>query len=90
MLACLIGCPVSGWQTMRADEYLRLQAVCVAMARQSQTLDVRIRWAKLADAAFEAAHAGSVIARNRSAVNGIPVAIQARFPNQVRAAARDR
>jgi hypothetical protein len=36
---------------VRADEYLRLQAACVAMATQSQTRDVRIRWAKLADAA---------------------------------------
>jgi hypothetical protein len=42
---------------MRADEYLRLQAACVAMARQSQALDVRVRWAKLADAAFVAADA---------------------------------
>ena len=34
---------------MRADEYLRLQAACVAMARQSQVPDVQARWAKLAD-----------------------------------------
>jgi hypothetical protein len=34
---------------MRADEYLRLRAACVAMARQSQLPDVQARWAKLAD-----------------------------------------
>jgi hypothetical protein len=40
---------------MRADEYLRLHAACVAMARQSQLPDVQARWAKLADdAAFVA------------------------------------
>jgi hypothetical protein len=44
-----------GRQTMRADEYLRLHAACVAMARQSQLPDVQARWAKLADdAAFVA------------------------------------
>ena len=52
---------------MRADEYLRLQAACVAMARQCQGLDEQARLAKLADAAFVAAHAGIAIARNRSA-----------------------
>jgi hypothetical protein len=67
MLAHLIGCPVSGCQTMRADEYIRLQAACVAMARQCQGLDEQARWAKLADAAFVAAHAAT---------------IQARFPNR--------
>lgn len=50
---------------MGADEYVRLQAACVAMARQSQALDVRIRWAKLADAAFEAAQAGLIVVGNR-------------------------
>ena len=56
-----------GWQTMRADEYIRLQAACVAMARQCQGLDEQARWAKLADAAFVAAHAGLAMARNRGA-----------------------
>jgi hypothetical protein len=43
---------------MRADEYLRLQVACVAMARQSQLPDVQARWAKLAAAAaFVAADA---------------------------------
>ena len=69
---------------MGADEYIRLQAACVAMARQSQTLEVRVRWVKLADAAFVAAHAGLAMARNRGAgrelERKIPVAIQARFP----------
>jgi hypothetical protein len=71
---------------MRADEYLRLRAACVAMARQSQGLDVQARWAKLADAVFVAAHAELVIARNRSAdrelERKIPVATRARFPNR--------
>jgi hypothetical protein len=75
-----------GAQTMRADEYIRLQAACVAIATQSQTLDVRVRWAKLADAASVAAHAGLAMARNRGAgreqERKIPVAIQARFPNR--------
>ena len=48
---------------MRADEYLRLQAACAAMATQSQTLDVRVRWVKLADAASVAANTASVVAR---------------------------
>ena len=40
---------------MHADEYLRLQMACVAMAKQSQLPDVQARWAKLADdAAFVA------------------------------------
>src|ERR1700730_17302709 len=56
-----------GAQTMRADEFIRLQAAGVAMADQSQTLDVRVRWAKLADAASVAAHAGLAMARNRGA-----------------------
>ena len=64
-----------GAQTMRADEYIRLQAACV-----------RVRWAKLADAASVAAHAGLAMARNRGAgreqERKIPVAIQARFPNR--------
>jgi hypothetical protein len=43
---------------MHADEYVRLQMACVAMARQSQLPDVQARWAKLAaDAAFVAADA---------------------------------
>jgi hypothetical protein len=86
MLAHLIGCPVSGCQTMRADEYIRLQAACVAMARQCQGLDEQARWAKLADAAFVAAHAGLAMARNRGAgrepERKIPVAIQARFSDR--------
>jgi hypothetical protein len=75
---------------MGADEYVRLQAACVAMARQSRTLEVRVRWVKLADAAFVAAHAGLAMARNRGAgreqERKIPVAIQARFPNPNRTA----
>jgi hypothetical protein len=71
---------------MRADEYLRLHEACIAMARQSQTLDVQIRWAKLADAASVAAHAGLIIAGGRSAdrelERKIPVATQARIPNR--------
>jgi hypothetical protein len=71
---------------MRADEYVRLQAACVAMARQSQTLEVRVRWVKLADAAFVTAHAGLAMARNRGAgrelERKIPAAIQARFPKR--------
>ena len=33
------------------QRYLRLQAACAAMARQSQLPDVQSRWAKIADAA---------------------------------------
>jgi hypothetical protein len=41
--------PGARWiATMGADEYVRLQAACVAMARQSRTLEVRLRWVKLA------------------------------------------
>ena len=65
---------------MRADEYLRLQAACVAMATQSQTLDVRVRWVKLADAASVAADAALVVARELE--RKIPVATRARFPNR--------
>ena len=75
--------------TMRADEYLRLQAACAAMATQSQTLDVRVRWVKLADAASLAADAASGVARELE--RAIPVATRARFPNRTppdRAAAR--
>ena len=71
---------------MRADEYLRLQVACDAMARQSQNLDVRVRWDKLADAASVAAHSGLIIAGSRSAdrelERKIPVATQARIPNR--------
>ena len=64
------------------------------MARQSQTLDVQVRWAKLADAASVAADGALVVVGNRSAdrelERKIPLALQARFPNrQVRAAAGD-
>ena len=56
------------------------------MARQCRGLDEQARWAKLADAAFVAAHAGLAMARNRGAgrepERKIPVAIQARFPNR--------
>ena len=45
---------------MRADEYLRLQMACVAMARQSQLPDVQARWAKLADAAAFVADAAAL------------------------------
>jgi hypothetical protein len=60
---------------MRADEYLRLQVACVAMARQSQLPDVQARWAKLAEAAsFVAADAAleqKIIYRtDRQAVTG--------------------
>jgi hypothetical protein len=72
---------------MRADEYLRLHTACVAMARQSQALDVQIRWAKLADAASVAANAGLIIAGSRSAdrelERKIAVATQARIPNRI-------
>ena len=75
-----------GAQTMRADEYIRLQAACVAMATQSQTLDVRVRWDKLADAASVAANAGLIIAGSRSAdrelERKIAVATQAHIPNR--------
>jgi hypothetical protein len=37
------------------------------MARQCRGLDEQARWAKLADAAFVAAHAGLAMARNRGA-----------------------
>jgi hypothetical protein len=52
---------------MRTDEYLRLQMACVAMARQSRTLDAQIRWAKLADAASIAANGGFLVVGNRGA-----------------------
>ena len=79
---------------MRADEYLHLQAACVAMARQSQTLEVKVRWAKLADAASVAADAPFIGVGNRRAAiafeRKIPVAIRARIQSeQVRAAAGD-
>ena len=45
---------------MRADEYLRLQMACVAMAKQSQLPDVQARWAKLADAAAFVADAAAL------------------------------
>jgi hypothetical protein len=45
---------------MRIDEYLRLHEACVALAAQSQTLDVQIRWAKLANAVSIAANAGFI------------------------------
>ena len=54
---------------MRADEYLRLQAACDAMARQSQNLDVRVRWDKLADAASVAADAPFIVVGNRRAAS---------------------
>ena len=44
-------------------------SACVAMARQSQTLDVRVRWAKLADAASVAAEGALVVVGNRSVLN---------------------
>jgi hypothetical protein len=54
---------------MRADEYLRLQAARDAMARQSQNLDVRVRWDKLADAASVAADAPFIVVGNRRAAS---------------------
>ena len=54
---------------MRADEYLRVQAACDAMARQSQNLDVRVRWDKLADAASVAADAPFIVVGNRRAAS---------------------
>ena len=65
---------------MRADEYLRLRVACLAMAGQSQTLDVRVRWVKLADAASVAANTALVVARELE--RKIPVATRARFPNR--------
>jgi hypothetical protein len=35
---------------MRADDYRHLLAVCLAMARQSESPDVQARWFKLAEA----------------------------------------
>jgi len=34
---------------MRHDEYRRLHAACLAMAKQSPTPDVRARWQAMAD-----------------------------------------
>jgi hypothetical protein len=57
------------WQTMRADEYLRLRVACIAMVEQSHGLDVQARWAKLADAASVAAEGALVVVGNRSVLN---------------------
>jgi hypothetical protein len=35
---------------MRPDQYRRLHAACVAMAKQSTTPDVQTRWQAMADA----------------------------------------
>ena len=61
---------------MRADEYLRLRVACLAMAGQSQTLDVRVRWAKSADAASVAADGALVVVGNRNADRMLPSIIR--------------
>jgi len=40
---------------MRSDEYLRLRAACLAMARQSKLADVRERWLMMAASSFVSA-----------------------------------